>query len=107
MIAKSTSSGLKAMVALVVLRNKAIKPLLAAAQDLRPSRGASSHSNAHAVHRRSYLWRGRHFFNKAQDATQRDRNPRRTIVEFISKLIQGFENQEAPEQELQVSHLDL
>ena len=36
---ESTSSGLKAMVALVVLRNKAIKPLLAAAQDLRPSRG--------------------------------------------------------------------
>ena len=38
----STSSGLKAMVALVVLRNKAIKPLLAAAQDLRPSRGAQN-----------------------------------------------------------------
>ena len=37
---QSTSSGLKAMVALVVLRDKAIKPLLAAAQDLRPSRGA-------------------------------------------------------------------
>ena len=37
---QSTSSGLKAMVALVVLRNKAIKPLLAAAQDLRASRGA-------------------------------------------------------------------
>src|SRR6266566_934429 len=33
---------LKAMVALVVLRNKAIKPLLAAAQDLRPSRGAQN-----------------------------------------------------------------
>ena len=32
----------KAMVALVVLRNKAIKPLLAAAQDLRPSRGAKN-----------------------------------------------------------------
>src|SRR5258707_14121712 len=62
-----------------------------------------SHSSAHAVDRRSYLWRGRHFFNKAQDATQRDRNPLRTIVEFISKLIQGFENQEAPEQELQVT----
>jgi hypothetical protein len=30
------------MVALVVLRNKAIKPLLAAAQDLRPSRGAQN-----------------------------------------------------------------
>jgi hypothetical protein len=30
------------MVALVVLRNKAIKPLLAAAQDLHPSRGAQN-----------------------------------------------------------------
>ena len=30
------------MAALVVLRNKAIKPLLAAAQDLRPSRGAQN-----------------------------------------------------------------
>jgi hypothetical protein len=39
---QSTSSGLKAMVALVVLRNKAIKPLLAAAQDLRASRGAQN-----------------------------------------------------------------
>jgi hypothetical protein len=39
---QSTASGLKAMVALVVLRNKAIKPLLAAAQDLRPSRGAQN-----------------------------------------------------------------
>jgi hypothetical protein len=33
---QSTSIGLKAVVSLVVLRNKAIKPLLAAAQDLRP-----------------------------------------------------------------------
>jgi hypothetical protein len=39
---QSTSSGLKAMVALVVLRNKAIKPLLAAAPDLHPSRGAQN-----------------------------------------------------------------
>ena len=31
---QSTSSGLKAMIALVVLRNKAIKPLLAAVLDL-------------------------------------------------------------------------
>jgi hypothetical protein len=30
------------MAALVVLRNQAIKPLLAAAQDLRPSRGAQN-----------------------------------------------------------------
>jgi hypothetical protein len=30
------------MVALLVLRNKAIKPLLAAAQQLRPSRGAQN-----------------------------------------------------------------
>jgi hypothetical protein len=35
-------SGLKAMTALVVLRNKAIKPLLAAAQELRPTRGAQN-----------------------------------------------------------------
>ena len=34
--------GLRAMAALVVLRNKAIKPLLAAAQELRPSRGAQN-----------------------------------------------------------------
>ena len=34
--------GLRAMVALVVLRDKAIKPLLAAARDLRPSRGAQN-----------------------------------------------------------------
>ena len=33
-------AGLKAIAALVVLRDKAIKPLLAAAQQLRPSRGA-------------------------------------------------------------------
>ena len=36
---QSTSDGLRALVALVVLRNKAIKPLLAAAQRLRKSRG--------------------------------------------------------------------
>ena len=34
------ASGLRAMAALIVLRNKAIKPLLAAAQPLRPTRGA-------------------------------------------------------------------
>jgi len=33
-------AGLRAMTALIVLRNKAIKPLLAAAQRLRPTRGA-------------------------------------------------------------------
>jgi hypothetical protein len=33
-------TGLRAMTALLVLRNKAIKPLLAAAQELRPTRGA-------------------------------------------------------------------
>jgi len=36
---ESLTKGLRAMAALVVLRNKAIKPLLAAAQELRPSRG--------------------------------------------------------------------
>ena len=39
---ESTASGLRAMVALVVLRNKAIKPLLAAAQRRRKSRGAQN-----------------------------------------------------------------
>jgi hypothetical protein len=39
---ESIPNGLRAMAALVVLRNKAIKPLLAAAQDLRPSRGAQN-----------------------------------------------------------------
>jgi hypothetical protein len=39
---QSTASGLRAMVALVVLRNKAIKPLLAAAQRRRKSRGAQN-----------------------------------------------------------------
>jgi hypothetical protein len=34
------ASGLRAMTALVVLRNKAIKPLLAAARPLHPVRGA-------------------------------------------------------------------
>ena len=36
---ESLPKELRAMAALVVLRNKAIKPLLAAAQQLRPSRG--------------------------------------------------------------------
>jgi len=39
---ESLPKGLRAMAALVVLRNKAIRPLLAAAQDLRPSRGAQN-----------------------------------------------------------------
>lgn len=39
---ESIRTGLRAMTALVVLRNKAIKPLLAAAQELRPSRGAQN-----------------------------------------------------------------
>jgi hypothetical protein len=39
---ESVSKGLKAMAALVVLRNRAIQPLLAAAQELRPSRGAQN-----------------------------------------------------------------
>jgi hypothetical protein len=39
---ESIPKGLRAMAALVVLRNKAIKPLLAAAQELRPSRGAQN-----------------------------------------------------------------
>ncbi|MGH9629081.1 MAG: hypothetical protein ACRD7E_12225 [Bryobacteraceae bacterium] len=41
---ESIPRGLRAMTALVVLRNKAVKPLLAAAQGLRPSRGAQNSS---------------------------------------------------------------
>jgi hypothetical protein len=41
---ESIPKGLRAMTALMVLRNKAIKPLLAAAQELRPSRGAQNPS---------------------------------------------------------------
>ncbi|HYU45635.1 MAG TPA: hypothetical protein VEK84_05590 [Terriglobales bacterium] len=41
---ESLPKGLRAMAALVVLRNKAIQPLLAAAQELRPSRGAQNPS---------------------------------------------------------------
>jgi hypothetical protein len=41
---ESIATGLRAMTALLVLRNKAIKPLLAAAQGLRPSRGAQNPS---------------------------------------------------------------
>jgi hypothetical protein len=41
---ESMPKGLRAMAALVVLRNKAIKPLLAAAQELRPTRGAQNPS---------------------------------------------------------------
>src|SRR5215469_11493272 len=37
---QTSSIGLRAMTALVVLRNKAIKPLLAAAQPIRATRGA-------------------------------------------------------------------
>ena len=39
---ESLPKGLRAMAALVVLRNQAIKPLPAAAQELRPSRGAQN-----------------------------------------------------------------
>ena len=41
---ESIPKGLRAIAALVLLRNKAIKPLLAAAQELRPSRGAQDPS---------------------------------------------------------------
>lgn len=39
---QANPTGLKAITALIVLRDKAIKPLLAAAQGLRPSRGAQN-----------------------------------------------------------------
>jgi DNA-binding transcriptional ArsR family regulator len=41
---ESIPRGLRAMTAQVVLRNKAIKPLLASAPELRPSRGAQNPS---------------------------------------------------------------
>ena len=41
---ESIPKGLRAIAALVVLRNEAIKPLLAAAQELRPSCGAQNPS---------------------------------------------------------------
>ena len=47
-------TGLKAMTALLVLRNKAIKPLLAAARELRPARGGHNpkpiDAHYHALH---------------------------------------------------------
>ena len=39
---RPTQAGLKAIAALVVLREKAIRPLLAAAQEIRPSRGSQN-----------------------------------------------------------------
>ena len=39
---ETVAGGLKAITALIVLRNKAIKPLLAAAQELRPARHAQN-----------------------------------------------------------------
>jgi hypothetical protein len=39
---QATAAGLKAIAALVVLREKAIRPLLAAAQEIRPSRGSQN-----------------------------------------------------------------
>src|SRR5215469_4124144 len=65
-------SGLRALTALLVLRNKAIKPLLAAAQPLRPTRGAhnphpiDAHYQTHAKGRggRWFLPRGG---NRAHD----------------------------------------
>jgi hypothetical protein len=39
---QATTTGLKAIAALIVLREKAIRPLLAAAQEIRPSRGSQN-----------------------------------------------------------------
>ena len=39
---RSTPSGLKAIAALVILREKVIRPLLAGAQEIRPSRGSQN-----------------------------------------------------------------
>ena len=42
----------------------------------------------------AHRFAGLGFVQKSQDAAQRDSHPLRPIVEFIAKLIQGFENQE-------------
>ncbi len=39
---RATQAGLKAIAALVFLREKAIRPLLAAAQEIRPPRGSQN-----------------------------------------------------------------
>jgi hypothetical protein len=39
---QGTPAGLRALAALVILREKAIRPLLAAAQEIRPSRGSQN-----------------------------------------------------------------
>ena len=39
---QGTPAGLRALAALVILREKAIRPLLAAAQQIRPSRGSQN-----------------------------------------------------------------
>src|SRR5580693_6522592 len=53
--------------------------------------------------RYSYLGNRRHFCpSKAQDAAEGNGNPFRTVIEFISKFIQGFKNQKAAEQKSQV-----
>jgi hypothetical protein len=44
-------SGLRAITALLVLQEKAIKPLLAAAQDIRPTRGGQNHDRSIATTR--------------------------------------------------------
>src|SRR6185369_7998681 len=57
----------------------------------------------HSGFAHSHPWRGlRWGANKTQDTTQRDRHPFRAVVEFIPKLIQGFQVQKAAEQEPEV-----
>ena len=51
-------TGLRAMTALLVLRNKAIKPLLAATQPLHPARGAHNPKPIDA-HYQALFWRQR------------------------------------------------
>lgn len=39
---RATQAGLRALAALVILREQAIRPLLAAAEEIRPSRGSQN-----------------------------------------------------------------
>ena len=70
-------SGLRALTALLVLRNKAIKPLLAAAQPLRPTRGAH---NPHPIDAHYQT------INLAMQGVFHERNCRLSIDNFFAGL---------------------
>jgi hypothetical protein len=70
-------TGLRALTALLVLRNKAIKPLLAAAQPLRPTRGAH---NPHPIDAHYQT------INLAMQGVFHERNCRLSIDNFFAGL---------------------